>query len=251
MKRLILAAAALAALTFGAQAQTVKLGTEGAYPPFNFVDDNGNVGGYDIEVGNEICKRAALTCEWVVNEWDTIIPNLIAGNYDAILADLTITDERKQTINFSDAYFPPDPSTWVSVAGKTFDYADLKGLRIGAQVATIQLDHLNANFAADNTILSYDTQDQELADLNAGNLDLVFLDGSVVGEVVAASSGALKADGPEVLIGDGVGIGLRKADADLTDKINAALAAMKADGTLDALITKHFPEKTGGPFYSN
>lgn len=250
MNRLILAAAALAALTFGAQAaDAVKIGTEGAYPPYNFVDDSGKVGGYDIEVGNEICKRAQLECTWVVNEWDTIIPNLLAGNYDGIMADMSITDERKQTINFSDAYFPPDPSTYVSLAGKTFDYNALKGLKIGAQVATIQIDYLNKNLKDGNTILSYDTQDQELADLNAGNIDLVFLDGSVVGETVAGSNGALKADGPDILIGTGVGVGMRKADTDLTAKFNTALQSMKDDGTLDGLIAKFFPEKKGGPFY--
>jgi len=249
MNRVFLAAVALAALSFSAHAAGIKIGTEGAYPPYNYVDDNGKVGGYDIDVGNEVCKRAALDCTWVVNEWDTIIPNLLSGNYDGIMADMSITDERKQTISFTDPYFPPDPSTWVSLAGTSFDYAALKGLKIGAQVATIQIDYLNANFKADNTILSYDTQDQELADLNAGNIDLVFLDGSVVGETVAGSNGALKADGPGVLIGNGVGIGMRKADTDLAGKFNAALASMKADGTLDGLIAKYFPEKTGGPFY--
>ena len=250
MNRLILAAAALAALTLGAHAaDAVKLGTEGAYPPYNFVDDSGKVGGYDIEVGNEVCKRAQVDCTWVVNEWDTIIPNLLAGNYDGILADMSITDERKQTINFTDPYFPPDPSTYLSPAGKTFDYKALKGLKIGAQVATIQIDYLNKNLKADNTILSYDTQDQELADLNAGNIDLVFLDGSVVSETVAGSNGALKADGPDILIGDGVGIGMRKADTALTGKFNTALQSMKDDGTLDTLIAKFFPEKKGGPFY--
>jgi polar amino acid transport system substrate-binding protein len=250
MKKAILAAAALAMLTAGANAATTRIGTEGAYAPYNYVDDNGKVGGFDIDVGNEVCKRAGLECTWVVNEWDTIIPNLLAGNYDAIMADMTITDERRQSVDFSDPYFPPDPSQYVSRAGTTFDYDNLKGLKIGAQVATIQIDYLNANLKADNTILSYDTLDQELADLNAGNIDLVFLDGSVVGETVAGSNGALKQEGPDILIGEGVGIGLRKDDDDLTQKINTALDAMKADGTLDGLIAKYFPEKAGGPFYA-
>ncbi len=248
MKSLILAAAALMLLTAGASAQT-RIGTEGAYPPYNYVDDNGKVGGYDIEVGSEICKRAGIECTWVVNEWDSIIPNLLAGNYDAIMADMSITDDRKQSIDFTDPYFPPDPTTWVSVSSRTFDYNNLKGLKIGAQKSTIQSNYLEANYKADNTILTYDTQDQELADLNAGNLDLVFLDGSVVGEVVAGSNGALKADGPGILIGDGVGVGMRKADTDLKAKFNAALQAMKDDGTLDALIVKFFPDQKGGPFY--
>jgi polar amino acid transport system substrate-binding protein len=246
---MILAAAALLALTFGANAQTVKLGTEGAYPPYNYVDDNGNVGGFDIDLGNEVCKRAALTCEWVVNEWDTIIPNLIAGNYDAIIADMSITDERKQTIDFSDNYFPPDPSTFLSTAGTTYDYDALKGLKIGAQTGTIQANYINTNLKADNTILTYDTIDQALADLNAGNIALVFADGSFIGEQVAGSNGALKADGPDISIGDGAGIGLRKADTELKDKINKALAEVKADGWLDALIIQYFPDYAPGPIF--
>ena len=249
MNRLILAAVALAALSIGAQAAPIKLATEGGYPPYNFMDDSGKLAGYDVDVGTELCKRAQLECTFVTNDWDSIIPNLLAGNYDAIIDDMSITDERKQTISFSDPYFPPDPSTYVSLAGKTFDYNALKGLKIGAQVATIQIDYLNKTWKADNTILSYDTQDQELADLNAGNLDLVFLDGSVVGETVAGSNGKLKADGPDILIGDGVGIGMRKADTALTGKFNTALQSMKDDGTLDTLIAKFFPEKKGGPFY--
>jgi polar amino acid transport system substrate-binding protein len=249
MKRLILAAAALAALTIGAQAQSYKIATEGNYPPYNFTDDNGKLGGYDIDVGTEMCKRAAVECTFITNDWDSIIPNLIAANYDAIMDDMSITDERKKTIAFSDPYFPPDPSTFLTKAETKVDYTAIKGMKLGAQKATIQANYLDANLKADNTILTYDTQDQELADLNAGNLDIVFLDGSVVGETVAASGGKLKADGPEIMIGGGVGVGMRQSDADLTKKFNIALQSMKDDGSLDALIAKYFPDKKGGPFY--
>ncbi len=249
MNRLILAAAALAALTFGANAQTVKLATEGAYPPYNYVDDDGNVGGLDIDLGNELCVRAELTCEWVTNEWDTIIPNLLAGNYDAILADMSITDERRQTIDFTENYFPPDPSTYLSAAGTTFDYDALNGLKIGAQTGTIQSAYIDENLKADNTVLTYDTIDQAIADLHAGNLDLIFADGSFISEQIAGSNGALKADGPEVLIGEGAGVGLRKADDELEAKLNAALQEIKADGWLDALIIKYFPDMAPGPIF--
>jgi polar amino acid transport system substrate-binding protein len=249
MNKLILAAATLAALTFGAQADTVKLATEGAYPPYNFVDDNGQVGGFDIDLGNELCKRAALECTWMTNEWDTLIPNLLSSNFDAIIADMTITDERKKTIDFTETYFPPDPSGFLSVAGKTIDYNDLKGLRIGAQTGTIQANWVQENLKADNTVLNYDTADQAVADLNAGNIDLMLADGSYVGEQVAGSNGALKADGPPIPIGDGAGIGIRKSDAALKGKLNAALDEVKADGWLDALITKYFPDMGNGPFF--
>lgn len=251
MKHLILAAAALLALSVGAQAQdTVRLGSEGAYPPYNYVDEAGKLGGFDIDVGNEICKRAGLTCEWVVNEWDTIIPNLIAGNYDAILAGMSITDERKQSIAFTQDYFPPDPSSFIAATGKTFDFENLSGLKIGAQTATIQAAYIDANYKANNTVLTYETADQALADLNAGNLDLILADKSYLQETAAGSGGTLALTGPDIEIGGGVGIGIRQADTELLGKFDTALTAMKADGTLDALITLYFPEREGGPFYT-
>jgi polar amino acid transport system substrate-binding protein len=250
MKHLIFAAAALLALTVGAEAQTVKLGSEGAYPPYNYVDEAGKLGGYDIDVGNEICKRASLTCEWVANEWDTIIPNLIAGNYDAILAGMSITDERKKTIAFTQDYFPPDPSTYIAPVGKGLNLDTPSGLRLGAQGATIQAMWLEQNAKANNTILSYETPDQALADLNAGNLDAILADKSYLEEAVTGSNGALELTGPEIAIGGGVGAGMRQTDTDLIKKFDDALTAMKKDGTLDALITLYFPERQGGPFYT-
>ena len=103
MKTLILTTAALA-LTAGAalaesHSQTVRLGTEGAYPPYNFLNDAGEVDGFEREVGDELCKRAELTCEWVTNDWDSIIPNLVSGNYDTIIAGMSITDERDEVID--------------------------------------------------------------------------------------------------------------------------------------------------------
>lgn len=251
MKHLILAAAALLALSVGAQAQdTVRLGSEGAYPPYNYVDEAGNLGGFDIDVGNEVCKRAGLTCEWVVNEWDTIIPNLIAGNYDVILAGMSITDERKKTIAFTQDYFPTDPSTFVAATGKGLSLEAPTGLRLGAQGATIQHAWLEENAKASNTILAYETPDQALADLNAGNLDAILADKSYLQETVAGSGGTLELTGPELAIGGGVGAGLRQADTELLTKFDDALTAMKTDGTLDALITLYFPEREGGPFYT-
>jgi polar amino acid transport system substrate-binding protein len=248
MKRLILAAVALLGLTAAASAQT-RLGSEGAYPPYNYVDDSGNLAGFDIDVGNEICKRAGLECVWVVNEWDTIIPNLLAGNYDAIIAGMSITEERKQTIDFTQDYFPADPSTYIAAAGNTLDLENPSGLKLGAQGATIQANWLETNAKANNTILTYETPDQALADLNAGNLDAILADKSYLAEAASGSGGALTLAGPEIAIGGGVGIGMRKADAELRTKFDDALTAMKADGTLDALITLYFPEREGGPFY--
>lgn len=247
MKRIIIAAAAVLALTGVAGAQTVRIGTEGAYAPWNFLDDSGNVAGYEIELGNELCKRAGLTCEWVVNEWDSIIPNLQAGNYDAIMAGMSITEERQQTIDFTQNYFPPDPSKYVAAAGATFDFSNLSGKKIGAQGATIQHAYVQENFAANNTIQAYETADQAMADLLAGNLDVILADAAYL-EPIVAGNPAIAFVGEDVLIGNGVGVGLRKADDELEQKLNDAITAAKADGTVDALIAKWFEGR--GPYFS-
>jgi polar amino acid transport system substrate-binding protein len=114
MKSLILSTAVVA-LTAGAafadgHGTTIRMGTEGAYEPYNFINDNGEVDGFEIELGNELCARAELTCEWVTNDWDSIIPNLVSGNYDTIMAGMSITAERDEVIDFSQDYYPPTAS---------------------------------------------------------------------------------------------------------------------------------------------
>lgn len=249
MKKLALVAAAVLALSAtAANAQAIRIGTEGAYEPWNYVDANGNLAGLDIDVLNELCKRASLECTFVQTAWDTIIPNLNAGNYDVIAAGMSITDERKEAVNFTADYSPPDPSGWMTLAGSTFDPANLKGLKIGTQTGTIQAGYVEANLAADNTLSTFATAPDALADLMAGNIDVILADSSYIDETVAASGGALKTGMGEVMIGGGVGAAVRKADTELLGKLDTALAAAKADGTIDALITKHFPERKG-PFY--
>lgn len=249
MRKILIAAIAFAALAGGAQAQQVRIASEGAYAPWNFIDESGNLAGFEIELGNELCRRAELECTFLQNAWDTMIPNLTAGNYDAIMAGMSITEERQQTIDFTQDYKPPTPSTFLVPASATANLENPQGLRIGAQTGTIQAAHAEQNFAANNTIVTFDTADQALADLNAGNLDAILAEEDYEAEVAAGSSGTLKLAGPKIPIGGGVGIGLRKADDELEEKFNAAISAMKADGSLDALIVKWFPEQGPGPYY--
>ncbi len=117
MKKLILTTAALALSASFAMAQDmVRMGTEGAYPPYNFINDAGEIDGFEREVGDELCKRAELTCEWVKNDWDSIIPNLVSGNYDTIVAGMSITDERDKVIDFTQDYYPPTASAYVAAS---------------------------------------------------------------------------------------------------------------------------------------
>ncbi len=246
MKKTLLALGATCLMGSTAIADTVRIGTEGAYAPWNYLDDSGKLAGYEIDLGMALCERAELSCEMVANEWDSIIPNLLAGNYDMIMAGMNITEERSQTILFSEHYYPPDPSRFIAAAGSEFDFDSLKGLKIGAQGATVQADYVEKTFSADNSILSYETPDQSVADLMAGNIDLLLADNAFLEPIVSGAAGAVEFVGEGVSIGGGVAIGMRQEDGELQEKIAAALDALKADGTVDKLIAEYFEK---GPFY--
>ncbi|MES2144700.1 MAG: transporter substrate-binding domain-containing protein [Pseudomonadota bacterium] len=233
MKRLLLATTL--ALTAGAaMAQdVVRLGTEGAYPPFNFVNDAGEVAGFEREVGDELCKRAALTCEWVTNEWDSIIPNLQSGNYDVIIAGMSITDEREQVIDFSQNYYPPAASAYAAAVAD----ADIKTGIVSAQVSTIQAAYVAESGA---TLLEFATPEETIAAVKNGEAVAVFADKDYLRPFVDESGGALMFVGEDVTIGGGVGLGFRSSDTDLRAKFDAGITAMKADGSLNALIEKYF-----------
>ena len=234
MKTLILSTA-IAALTAGAAMaeshSVVRMGTEGAYEPYNFINDKGEVDGFEREMGDELCKRAELTCEWVTNEWDSIIPNLVSGNYDTIIAGMSITDERKQVIDFTENYTQPDPSAFVAVAGND---VDLAGAVIAAQAATIQASYV-AEMGA--TLLEFATPEESIAAVRNGEADAVLADKAFLAPVVEAEAD-LEFTGDDVLIGGGVGMGVRQSDTELRDKFTAAIQSMKADGSLNALIAK-------------
>jgi len=240
MKKLILSAAALA-LTAGAalaesHGTTVRLGTEGAYPPYNFINDAGDVDGFERELGDKMCELAGLTCEWVTNEWDSIIPNLVSGNYDTIIAGMSITDERDEVIDFTQAYLPPDPSSYVGLAGSDVEAG--AGV-IAAQTGTIQASHIAATGA---TLVEFATPDETIAAVRNGEADAVLADRAFLMPIVAESNGELEFVYEDVMIGGGIGMGFRESDAEMRDKFDAVITAMKEDGALDPMIVKWFGE---------
>ncbi len=241
MKNLILGATALA-LTAGlafadGHGKTVRMGTEGAYAPYNFINDDGELDGFEIELGNELCARAELTCEWVKNDWDSIIPNLVSANYDTIMAGMSITAERDEVIDFTQDYFPPTASAYVAAA----DGAVWESGVIAAQTATIQAAHIAEGGA---TLVEFATPEETVAAVRSGEADAVFADRDYLAPLVEESGGALVFVGPAVPLGGGVGMGLRESDGELQDKFNAAITAMKEDGTLNALLIKWFGDGT-------
>ncbi|MFK7837255.1 MAG: transporter substrate-binding domain-containing protein [Sulfitobacter sp.] len=238
MKTLILSTAALA-LTAGlamadGHAKTIRMGTEGAYPPYNFLDDNGEVAGFEREVGDELCARAELTCEWVTNEWDSIIPNLVSGNYDVIIAGMSITDERDEVIDFSDPYTLPDPSAYLA-AGEI----DPASAILAAQSGTIQAAHIASMEGAQ--LVEFATPEETVAAVKNGEADAVLADKSFLAPIAEADA-ELQLLAQQELIGGGIGLGVRESDGELRAKFNTAIQSMKDDGSLNALLEKWLPE---------
>ena len=237
MKNLLLATALIAVSGAAFAQDVVRLGTEGAYPPFNFLDDAGNVAGFERELGDELCKRAGLTCEWVINDWDSIIPNLQSGNYDAIIAGMSITEEREEVVDFSMNYVPPADAAYV---GLTPD-ADIKGGVVAAQTGTIQASHVAESGA---TLLEFATGDETVAAVKNGEAVAVLADKDFLAPYVNESNGELVWVGEPLEMGGGVGLAFRDSDDELRAKFDAAIQSMKDDGTLNPMIIKYFGEDT-------
>ena len=232
MNKLILSSAILALSAGMAVADghsVVRMGTEGAYAPWNFLNDAGEVDGFERELGDELCARAELTCEWVTNEWDSIIPNLVSGNYDTIIAGMSITAERDEVIDFTQAYTPPDPSAYLAMSADV----DVAPGVVAAQTATIQ-----AGFVAQQgwTLVEFATPEETIAAVRNGEADAVLADKSFL-DTFAGTDGLVMLERMEQ-IGGGVGMGIRESDGELRETFNAAIQSMKDDGTLNALIAK-------------
>ncbi len=215
MKNLILTTAALALGAGMAMADTIRMGTEGAYAPWNFINDAGEIDGFERELGDELCKRANLECEWVKNDWDSIIPNLVSGNYDVIIAGMSITDERDEVIDFTQNYTPPDPSAYAAMS----DDVDVVSGVIVAQTGTIQSDYIAQSGA---TLVEYASSEETIAAVRNGEADAVLADKSFLAPIVGEDAD-LRFVADEVPLGGGVGMGVRESDGDLKEKFNAAI----------------------------
>ena len=232
MKKLLLAATTLALTAGMGTAQAIRMGTEGAYPPYNFINEAGEVAGFERELGDELCRRAELECTWVKNDWDSIIPNLVSSNYDTIMAAMSINEERKAVIGFTQDYLPPAPSSYVALQ----DGVDLEGGVIAVQTGTVQASHIAETGA---TMLEFPNIDQVFAAVRNGEADAGFGDHEVMRPFVEESNDLVFV-GEQVNLDEGIGVGVRQSDTELREKLDTAITAMKEDGSLNALIKKHF-----------
>ena len=264
----LLAMSILSMLTI-ANAKSIRIGTEGAYPPWNNLNAAGELEGAEIDFGNEACKRMGAECEWVTQDWDGIIPALLNGKYDIIIAGMSITEERKQKVNFTNGYMTDGARFSVlkdsglaniSLAGVTKVNMNTAGGKenaaVGQMIAMfegktvcVQSSTTHANFATQymstgSTVRLYQTVDDHNIDLVAGRCDAVLTDvGSAIDFMAtdqgsnAAFTGPTFSGGPW---GDGVGGAIRKEDTDILEMWNKAIAEMSADGTTATITEKWF-----------
>lgn len=251
MKKLTaLAVGALSILAVSASAQAeitkVRMGTEGAYPPFNQIDKSGKLTGFDIEIGNALCDAMKVECEWVTSDWDGIIPALLAKKFDTIVASMSITDERKKKIAFTGKYYTT-PVKFVAPAGSKIEITKegLKGKIIGVQSGVVSENFVRGTFGDVAEVKAYGTQDEANLDFAAGRVDLLCADSFVLADFLKTADGKSAAFiGPEFndpkYLGEGIGIGVRQEDNELREMLNKAIAQIRADGTYEKINKKYF-----------
>ncbi len=212
-------------------AEPVVLATGGNYYPFNIINDEGELEGLEIEMANELCRRAELECTWVINEWENMIPDLVAQEFDAILSGMSITAKREQWIDFTEAYYPPTPSVYLARKGAG-DQA-LSGV-LGASENTIYSDYFEETGRDYVPLGEFD----DVADaVLGGEIDAVLVDHGYAINKLAERGDMLEIVGPPVPLDRGPGIGVRKGSP-LKARFDRALSSMKEDGSLNALLRK-------------
>lgn len=230
--------------------QTLSFGVDPTFPPFESKAADGSLQGFDIELGNAICAQAKVKCQWVQLGFDGSIPALQAKKFDAILSAMSMTEKRRQQVDFSNMIYST-PSALLAPSGSPIsaDISSLRGKTIGVAQGTIQESYAQSQWASQGVnIVSYPNQMDVYPDLVAGRLD------ASVANAVSAQQGFLKS--PEgkgfvikamlnnkAILGAGVGIAVRKGDSEHLNLINTALAEIHANGTYDKLEKKYFPFK--------
>lgn len=251
MKKWLVAAAVMAAV--GSTSVTakdwkvVRFGIEGAYPPFSWTTNEGDLKGFDVDMANALCEEMQAKCKIVAQDWDGIIPSLLARKYDAIIAAMSITEERKRKVDFTNKY-ALIPNKFVAEKGTelTFTKEGLDGVKIGVQRATTHDKYLTDNYGDAVDIVRYGTFDEAYLDLKAGRIE------SILGDASALQQGLLDKDGGDEFefigpsltdpewFGEGFGIATRKQDKALTEKLNQAIDSLREKGVYDEIAAKYF-----------
>ena len=251
MKKLI-AVAVVAVMMLGTSVSAnewnkIRIGVEGAYPPFSKVEKDGTLVGFDIDIAMALCEEIGAECVLVPQDWDGIIPALLARKYDAIIASMSITEERKKKVAFSEKYYnTPAKFARKKGSGITISKAGMKGKKVGVQRATTHDNFITAEFGDSVEIKRYGTQDEAYLDAISGRVDLLLADS------IAMDDGFLKTDkgkgwefvGPGYsdpkYFGVGAGIAVRKSDGELAKLFSLAIKVIRSNGVYHMINGKYF-----------
>ena len=229
-----------------ADPSTLRVGVEGAYPPFSSVGPDGKLKGFDIDIAEALCAEMKAKCTLVQQDFDGMIPSLNARKFDMVVASMSITPERQKVADFSDKYYST-PARFVAKAGSPLDVSakGLAGKKIGVQRSTIH-DRFATDTFKQSKIVRYTKQDEVFLDLVSGRIDGTLLD-SVAADVGFLKTAAGKAFGfvgplftDPTYFGVGAGIALRKGDTALRDRLNGAIKAIRASGVYKKIQDRYF-----------
>jgi arginine/ornithine transport system substrate-binding protein len=239
----------LASTAQAAAPQHVRIAVDVPYPPFEYRNADGELEGFEIDLGNTLCERAKLDCEWVVQGWDGIIPGLLSRKYDAIMSSMRITPARERQVLFT-APYAMSPKVWVARRGSDIsldDPASLKGLSVGVQRGTTQDSYITQQYGDELDVQRYATAADVALDLESQRLDLAFLNYPVALDTLEIGSAdsdfvqvGPRIDSPESIFGKGNAIAVRPRDKDLAETFNQALNSVYADGTFETLMHQYF-----------
>ena len=241
MKKVLLAAL-LASISLSAAAgQTIRFATEASYPPFESIDANNKIVGFDVDLANALCKEIDATCTFTNQAFDSLIPSLKFRRFDAVMAGMDITPEREKQVLFTTPYYD-NSALFIGVKGKYASVDALKGKKVGVQNGTT-----HQKFIMDKhpeiTPVPYDSYQNARLDMQNGRIDAVFGDTAVVTEWLKANPN-LAAVGDKVTdkayFGNGLGIAVRQGNTALQQQFNAALEKVKKDGTYQTIYNKWF-----------
>jgi arginine/ornithine transport system substrate-binding protein len=250
MKNLIFALTAAAVFSTGnvsaKEWDSVRVGVEGAYPPYSWITPEGELTGFDIDIANALCSEMQVKCKLVAQDWDGMIPALLTRKFDAIVASMSITEERKLKVDFTNKYYQV-ASRFVAKKGDDFEFNQegLEGKKIGVQRASTHDKYVTDNFSGVD-IKRYGSQDEAFLDLKAGRVDLV------INNVPAVKKGLLEKEGGDLFtfvgpqitdkewFGEGVGIAIRKNTPELREKFNQAIQAIRSNGEYQKIQDKYF-----------
>ncbi len=245
LKKLLCSAAILASslTAFSASASDkIRIATEGAWAPFNFIDQSGELKGFDVDISNALCARIAEGCELVIQDWDGMIPALKVKKFDAIVSSMSITEKRLKQVDFTDKYYSGG-LRFMGAKKSTLDISkkSLKGKSIGAQRSTIAGDHLEKEYSGSSHVKLYDTQEAVYLDLLSGRLDVALSDELPTYNWLKSKDGVqFEFKGEAFAKNDIIGIAVRKNDP-VKEKLNKALKEIIADGTYAKINAKYFP----------